>query len=357
MNSMPARLLVLAALLPIAADAATPLFSSDATLAIRIEAPMRDLVRYRLKKPEYPAVVTVTDGSGGTVEVPATISTRGNARLEVCDFPPIELDFEAGQAAGTVFEGLDELKLVTQCRRGAAGERWVHQEYGVYRAYNRLTEASHRVRMLDVTYQDATSARWNRETPAFAIEPFEVLADRLGREMLRPARVDPAQLDAGETAMSLLFQYLIGNTDFAVKRGPEGEGCCHNGRVFAVPGTSDGWIVVPYDFDQAGVVDTEYALPDERLGIRRVTQRAYRGFCAHNDRLAGAIGRMNAEREAITAELAPAMLSSSARARATRFIDGFYDIVNDPEELREKVLAQCRGAAAFEVHKTRTTGR
>jgi len=350
-------LLVISLLLVSSADAASPLFSSDEPLSIRIEAPMRDLVRHRLDKPKYPAIVTYADDDGVAVSVPATISSRGNARLAVCDFPPIRLRFEAGQVAGTAFEGLDELKLVTQCSRGSAAERWLHQEFGIYKAYNTLTDASFRVRKFEVTYQDDAKARWNRQGPAFAVEPVEMVAQRLGRVVAHPPRIEAEQLDAGETAANLLFQYLIGNTDFAVKRGPEGEACCHNGNVIAVAGAENGWIVVPYDFDQAGVINTEYALPDERLGIRRVTQRAYRGFCAHNDRLAAVIERMNVEREAITAALVPTVMSGTFRVRTTRFVDSFYDIVNDPQELEANVLAQCRGAASFEVSKTRTAGK
>ena len=83
----------------------------------------------------------------------------------------------------------------------------------------------------------------------------------------------------------MLFQYLIANTDFSVIRGPEGEGCCHNGRVIAPRGEQTGWIVLPYDFDQAGIINTDYSLPDRRLGIRVVTSRLYRGFCWQNEAL------------------------------------------------------------------------
>ncbi|MBT6208695.1 MAG: hypothetical protein HOI35_01565 [Woeseia sp.] len=58
---------------------------------------------------------------------------------------------------------------------------------------------------------------------------------------------------------------LIANTDFSVKKGPSGEGCCHNGRVLATLGEQRAWIILPYDFDQAGIINTDYALPNEDL--------------------------------------------------------------------------------------------
>ena len=162
------------------------------------------------------------------------------------------------------------------------------------------------------------------------------------------------QVQLTETTRHLLFQYLIGNTDFSVKRGSAGEGCCHNARVITEPGSRENWIVVPYDFDQAGIINTSYALPDRRLGIRRVTQRLYRGFCWQNDPLTDAIALFNDRREAITAALIPAGLSGSVQSRIRRYVGDFYETVNDPAELEEELIAKCRGGATFTIRKTRT---
>ena len=51
--------------------------------------------------------------------------------------------------------------------------------------------------------------------------------------------------------------------------------------------------LLPFDFDQAGLVDAPYAAPDEGLKIQRVTQRVCRGYCSHNHELSSAIGVFN----------------------------------------------------------------
>ena len=47
---------------------------------------------------------------------------------------------------------------------------------------------------------------------------------------------------------------------------------------------------MPYDFDLAGLVNARYARPDPSLGISKVTQRRYRGFCISSAALNEAVG-------------------------------------------------------------------
>jgi len=342
------------AFMSLAAHGQSPLFDAQETLSLTIEAPMRQLIRKRLDKPEFPGRVIYSDSAGREITLPVTISSRGNARLEICSFPPIRLEFDDADTAGTVFAGQDKLKMVTHCERGGEAADWLLQEYGIYKAFNVITEASYRVRLLQVTYRDSESNRWERESPAFFIEETDQLAARLDMVSVRPPSVRTEQYDGPALTVHLLFQMLIGNTDFSVIRGQEGEGCCHNARVVSPPGQQDGWVVVPYDFDQSGIIKTDYALPDERLGIRSVTDRLYRGFCWQNDALPEAIASFNAHRDAITAALLPDGLRNSRVRRTERYIERFYEILNDPEELEGQLINKCRGKASFPVRSTRT---
>ena len=108
-------------------------------------------------------------------------------------------------------------------------------------------------------------------------------------------------------------------------------------------------VVLPFDFDHAGVINTNYASPDERLPIKRVSTRLYRGFCWHNALLPQSIALFKEHRSDITDALLPPELSTSRNKRALRFIDRFYDIVDDPQGLKREILSKCRGPQTLPV--------
>jgi hypothetical protein len=331
--------------------AESALFVDAEPVAVTIVAPMRELISHRSDKASYPARLQFTGADGRVTDLPVALSARGHSRLRACSFPPLRLAFEPDVARDTLFAGLRRVKLVTQCTTRNTAESWLALEYGIYRGYNVLTDASYRVRRLDVTFREADSS-WSRFQQAFIIEPDEHVAARLGRVAVRPPRVDYEQFDKQEMAISSLYQYLIANTDYAVKRGPEGEGCCHNGRVFAPRGSDTDFVYLPYDFDQAGLVNTDYARPDRRLEIPNVRTRLYRGFCWHNDELAPAIARFNERREELLAAMLPDTLSKGMIRRSTNFIDRFYSTVNDPESRQRNLLDSCRGPESLEIRHT-----
>lgn len=321
---------------------AVPLFDSNDTLSITIEAPFRQMLRHRPSPEEYDAVLSYTDAAGVGHRLKFILTTRGRSRLELCGFPPLRLTFNPDESGATIFESQRRLKMVTQCKKGSNGRNWLLQEFGIYRAYNAISDFSYRVRRLEVTYRDTDSERWQQVQPAFLIESTSAAARRLQRKSIRPSQVNSNQFSPVETTHNLLFQYLIANTDFSIKRGPSGEKCCHNGRVLTVPERQYDWVVLPYDFDQAGIIRTNYASPHSKLPISRVTTRLYRGFCWQNTMLAQSIALFNEHRSEITDALLPAGLGKTKRKRALDFVDRFYEIVNDPEQYERKILDKCR---------------
>ncbi len=350
-------LAILLAVLP-ALACPSPLFESEIPLDVIIEAPLGDLSKQRSKDPEYAGTFHYRDASGTDYALPVMVSTRGRSRLDICDYPPLRLTFDPAATEGTLFEAQHELKLVRQCMRGTAGRDWVYLELGAYRAYNAISDFSFRARPLNAVFRDSES-RFQRDLrqPAFLLEDDDRMAERLNRRRIRPPQVEPEQMAIGETTRYMLFQYLIGNTDFSVKRGPKGEACCHNGRVLTEPGRRQDWIIVPYDFDYAGIINTEYAAPHESLPINRVATRLYRGFCWHNAELADAIELFNRKRGEIEDALLPPGLTRSRARRVGNYVERFYETVNDPQEMKENLLDKCRGPDSLPIHERTVSPR
>jgi len=99
-------------------------------------------------------------------------------------------------------------------------------------------------------------------------------------------------------------------------------------------------VLVPYDFDQAGIVDAACAEPSPQLRIRSVRKRLYRGFCRFNAHVDAAITELNAARPAIETWLSA--LTPQARAEAGEYLAGSYEILNDPEQRERQIFESCR---------------
>ena len=320
------------------------LFDSAENLDIILEFPVRTLLKRAKKKPVLQGQLRYVDANGNEVAIDIDITTRGRSRLEHCSFPPLSVFLNPDQVASTLFAGQKKLKIVTHCNRGSTYLRYLHQEFGIYRTYNLVSEYSFRVRMLNVTYRDIEQKRGDEVKLAFFIESDNEVARRLGMKKVTTKTIAPHQFDAAQTSIFELFQYMIANTDWAIKKGPGTENCCHNGKVIAKPDAQDNWIVLPYDFDQAGIIETKYALPALGLGIRTVRHRLYRGRCRHNDYLDQTIQLFNGRREDIEIANTPEALKNSARKSSLKYLDAFYKTINDPAKLKKQIVDVCRGA-------------
>jgi len=318
-----------------------PLFASDETLNLVIEVPMKTLLREAKQNPVLPGTLRYIDTGGNEVSIAIEITTRGRSRLSYCDFPPLSITLNHDQIGSTLFAGQRKLKIGTQCKKGAKYINYLEQEFGIYKAYNLLSDYSFRVRKLNVTYRDSAKKRKDELHTAFFIESDDEVAGRLDMAVIRTPAIKVSQLDAEQTNIYTLFQYLIANTDWAITKGPGTEDCCHNGKLIGRPGTEEDWVVLPYDFDQAGLINTEYALPAHGLGIRTVRTRLYRGECRHNDQLDETIALFNDHRGKIVSALVPETLTASTRKSSLAYVQEFYSTINDAGKLNRQIIEAC----------------
>ena len=318
------------------------IFKSDEPLSLVLEAPMRTLVKDMKKKPTVEGVLSYSDETGQAHSFNVKVSARGNTRLTFCDFPPLKVDFRKKEIKGTAFEGHGKLKIGTLCKRKSIYETYHQQEYLIYKVYNELSDASFKVRYFTIEYRDSQGKRKTETQPGYFTENPSSVAKRNGMRQIKDSRISPTQYTPESLATYTLFAYIIGVTDWSVLDGPPGDECCHNGKVIGPEGQTMGWMPVPYDFDQAGLINTKYAKPHEALPIRKVTQRLWRGFCMSNDLLPGIIADFQAERADIEVLFQPGLLDPFASAQSLEWIGGFYEIVGDPGRLQDNILDRCR---------------
>jgi hypothetical protein len=322
------------------AGAATPLFSGDGVIDVTVAGDIGDLVR---KSPRAADPHPATLAHGGDV-FPIALSARGNARRrpENCSFPPLRVRFDAKPAAPSLFAGQKTLKLVTHCRGAKSFQQITLLEFSVYRMLNALTDQSFRVRLARLRYVEAKSGKLYAERMGFFIEDLDDLADRVDMEEVRRKEAPLAQHDRQAAARAVLFNYMIANHDWSMSYAPEGEDCCHNGKLIAASAAAtSGLVYVPYDFDYAGFVDAPYAVPPDQIPVRTVRQRHYRGKCAMSADVVAAASDFRARKDAIySAVAATPEMTEKTKAKARKFLDGFFKEIAD-DAAAASLAARC----------------
>ncbi len=324
----------------------SPLFMTHDMLEFTIEAPFKKVFRERSQESEqFPAVLTYQDG-GEQVSLNLKVNTRGRFRLQkrTCNFPPIQLDLQKDSVAGTIFAGLNKIKLVTHCQSGRDQyEQYVFQEYLIYRAFNLFSDLSFRVRLARITYIDNEEEKDPLTRYAFLIEHKDNLAARTGWEILKIPQVGPDYFEQDNLNMVSVFQFLIGNTDVSLFQAAPGENeCCHNAKAL---GAMAGPVFsVPYDFDMSGIINTRYSeVNREMVPIRNVRQRFFRGRCVPPDQMARTLQVFNQHQDAIYALYAEqAQLDEKVREKTIEYLDDFYEIINDDKKVDREIVRDCR---------------
>ncbi len=332
--------LLLAFASPAAAQQATPLFASDAPIQLTLTAPLQQLISNRQSNETVPGTLTAPDGPA----LPISLKLRGITRrtAQVCDFPPLRIDFTGKPPATSLFAGQNKLKLVTHCRNAPSFQQYPLLEYAAYRMYNLLTPRSFRVRLAKIDYRDS-GGRQLMTRSGFLIEDLGDVARRNGtRETRAGERIRVTDLNPPDAARYAMFQHLIANHDWSMRAGPAGDRCCHNAELIG-PLAPAAVIAVPYDFDFSGLVSAPYATPPDVLQISGVRQRFYRGYCLHNGEALAAARQMRALRPQLLGVLTQVPgLEPATQRRAAAFLQRFFAEIATDDGFG-KTLKRCQG--------------
>ena len=326
----PALVAIVAVMLSARAVGAPPkpLFASEDTISIVVQGPISTFAGNRSETPR-PGTLTI-----GNENLPVNLSVRGITRRasDVCDFPPLRVEFTRPPPPTSLFAGQKRLKLVTHCRNAAGFQQHELLEYAAYRMYQQLTPLGLRARLANVEYRQ-DDGRPAIQRFGFFLEDNSDAAKRNGLKAIHaPELIPVTTLNPRDAARYALFQHMLGNHDWSMRAGPKGDECCHNARLIGAGGLTRGAVIpIPYDFDFSGFVDAPYATPPDELQLTSVRQRQYRGYCIHNADAAVVAAQMRTAQPQMLAVLASTPgLDPKTLRRAQTYLDGFFrDIASD----------------------------
>lgn len=311
-------------------------FTGQEILEMDLVFDINQLLSSQMSEAEYQrAEIRFENQDGRSESWDLKIKVRGKFRRNICDFPPITLDFKKGDLEERGLAKHDKLKLVTHCAEDRSlGTSLLLREYLAYRLYQKISPYSYRVQLVRIRYIDSKGVVSGIQRYGFIIEDTDEMAERLGGLECDDCQyTDAAQLNAEATRLHAMFQYLIGNSDYSVP-------VMRNIKL--VRRLSDRQLIpVGYDFDFSGLVNAPYALPATHMGQLVVKQRIYLGLPETDDNLQLIIEHFLNKKDDLLQEVEQLrLLPRSQREEVQEYLLTFFDQMKNLQQQQTTGLYQ-----------------
>lgn len=313
------------------------LFDSEVPISLKMSFSIKEIKSKTNDSTYMDSEISVQTSSGGWETFPFEIRTRGNFRLANCYYPPMRIKLKKDEAKGTIFQGNRSLKLVLPCSKSKFADSFLGKEYLAYQLFEQVTPYTFDTRLVKVEFTNLDDKKAEPVTLlGILIEDDDEVAKRFDGEILTK-KIPPSIMEDSATVRHDLFQMMIGNTDWSGLYQ-------HNQKAMVIGEKTI--IPLAYDFDMTGLVNPPYGQVNSAVGIEKITDRVFRGFC-RNPELVQTIRKEFLAKESKifeTIELNKQYFSEADSKWINNFIIEFYDILKNDKLFQQKVLEACRKA-------------
>lgn len=312
------------------------LFQTDTPLVCTLKT---DLKKYQKEKFEgkYQKAYFIYNNGEQTVSKKIKIRARGVVRKKLCHTPPFLFKVQKKSKNDSTITIQPKIKLVSHCSYQSEYINYLFKEYLTYKTYSILTPYSFKVRLLNITYLDTGRKNKTYTTWGFLIEPLDVLAERVDCVPIKMNHLGIHYTDSAATDLLSMWAYMVGNTDWSVV----GQ---HNIKLlkstnFNVPAP----IAVPYDFDYCGLVNTDYAMPGDGLGLDDVQERLFIGPCRETiDYNTAAQALLNKKEETIALINSFEYLNKNDKTEMIGYLNNCYNSIKRKDFIKYHIDTDCR---------------
>lgn len=310
-------------------------FTDDGLIEVTLDTDLKAVQTETKQDVFQPAQIKMLFPDSTLIDERISVSARGNFRRNYCRIPPMMLNFR--NTGAPRLQSLGKLKLVIGCGINQADEELLLKEYLVYKIYNLLDDRSFRVRLLRINYNDTRKKLKSFSQYAFLIEDDGDMARRNGCRKKDEVKLLTEATNRDMMTLVALFQYMIGNTDWAVPNN-------HNIKlIYDRKNKNAPPFVVPYDFDYCGLVDASYAVPSEVIGTEKVTERVYRGFPRTMEELQIQLDVFRNKKDSIFSLINSfELLSAKTKKTMTGYLDEFFSMIEDKRAVKTNFIDHAR---------------
>lgn len=317
-------------------------FDANEVIVLNLRGDLKALFKDRGEDPQYHPLSLQYKTDLDSINIPVRIKTRGHFRKlpSNCKYPPLWLNFKKSSIPqNSIFEGLDKVKLVTPCQ----DEKYVIHEYLVYKLYNLITPRSFKARLVKVIFQDTVKNKSSEPYYTILLEAEKQMARRNQSTSIKRIGLRPEIIQKEDFLKMAVFQYMIGNTDWSIQ--------FQQNIKLIMTDSVNLLIAIPYDFDHAGIVKAPYANPAPELKLRSTLERRYRGYCMPE------MGEFTAVFETFNQLKGDfyalydgnPLLSTSYQRQTLKFLDDFYETINNPKKARKAFSYPCNKSGTGNV--------
>jgi hypothetical protein len=330
-------LLILYSLGPTYGQEPKILFQSDSILKLTIKLHLNEVIHDLKIRDDHEAILSYTDNNNleSTHNIKLKVRGKSRSKVNICKFPPLEINFKKNKTKNSLFEGQNKIKLVTHCNYGSEFRRYVAEEYFIYKMYQTVSPYSHNVRLCEITYIDLDKSKNQFTKIGFLIEPIKDVAERNDMVVYKDTIAHQDLCNRKELDKLIFFQYMIGNMDWEIALR-------HNIKLIEY--REGGFpIAIPYDFDFSGMINTSYAAPPEGFGYQKsVRNRSFRGFCRFNNGYSTTLDfYQKIKPDIFTLVRTSNYLTERNKNSVEKYLESFYKVMDDPKKFNQKINRAC----------------
>lgn len=298
-------------------------FQRQDVVEMTLVADFDSLLLNRKTNDYMPAKLTYEDETGRDQTYNIKVRPRGKFRRNICDFPPLKLNFSKDELAAAGLASYDKFKLVTHCLDDAQlSKRLVLREFLAYKLFNELTPNSYRVQLVKITYRDEKNRRNKTTRWGFLIEDDDEFAARMECEECKNCMGQTAEnFSASHERITSLFEYMIGNSDWSLMM---------NRNITLFRRTDGALVPVPYDFDFSKFVGAPYARPNSDYHQSGALERIFMGYASSARELYATMAYFKTKRRALIDTVMDfTLLDYEERLVLVQYLDTFYQDIAD----------------------------
>lgn len=310
-------------------------FNTESIINVELSTDLKKLQTEKEEDVFQPATIKMDFEDGISITEKITIAARGQFRRNYCRIPPMMMNFRNPESP--LLHQLGKLKLVIGCGNNSKDEELLLREFLVYKIYNMLEDKSFRVRLLKLNCTDSKEKVKGISQYAFLIEDDADMARRNACRKKEEVLLQTEETDREVMTKVAIFQYMIGNTDWAVINN-------HNVKlIYDKINKEKAPFVVPYDFDYCGLVNAGYAVPNEALGIESVKDRVYRGYVRTFEELQQTLNQFRGKKDSIYSYIRTfPYLTKTTKKDIINYLDEFFRMTIRENEIRFNFIENAR---------------